>query len=402
MNELLSLILVILAFGLAIPIAVLWIECCVAFFAGSDPTSAPDSPEPRISVLIPAHNEAPVIGATLTGIISQLKETDQAIVIADNCTDETATIAREKGATVLERQDRDNRGKGYALDYGLRHLRQNPPEVVVMVDADCRVEPGAIATIARKARETGNAVQALYLMETPPDPSVKNSISAFAFLVKNWVRPLGLARMAGPCVLTGTGMAFPWSGIESVSLASGNIVEDMQLGVDLAIAGYPPQFTAAAKVLGLLPTDEKATTSQRTRWEHGHLETLRTQVPRLLKAAVSKGRFDLFQMAMDLCVPPLSLLVLLWVGVGAIALLAGLLGFSWLPALILGAQGLFLILAILLAWGKFGRSVIPLKTLLGIPLYILWKIPLYLGFFVKPQKEWVRTERDLTPPSQSK
>jgi len=401
-NELLTAILVILAFGLAIPIAVLWIECGVALFASSDPASESDSPEPRISVLIPAHDEALVIGATLTGIISQLKETDEAIVIADNCTDETATIARDKGATVLERQDRDNRGKGYALDYGLRHLRQNPPDVVVMVDADCRVEPGAIATIARKARQTGNPVQALYLMETPPDPSVKNSISAFAFLVKNWVRPLGLAQMAGPCALTGTGMAFPWSGIESVSLASGNIVEDMQLGVDLAIAGYPPQFTAAAQVLGLLPTDEKATTSQRTRWEHGHLETLRTQVPRLLKAAISKGRFDLFQMAMDLCVPPLSLLVLLWVGVGAIAVLAGILGFSWLPALILAVEGLFLTLAILLAWGKFGRSVIPLKTLLSIPLYILWKIPLYLGFFIKPQKEWVRTERDLTPPSQPK
>ncbi|MFO7032388.1 glycosyl transferase [Limnospira fusiformis CCALA 023] len=384
----------LIAFCLAIPIMVLFVECLAAGFNFPGFTSNDDLPEPTISVLIPAHNEGLVIGQTLANILPQLKPDDEIIVIADNCTDETVAIATENGAQVLERQDPDNRGKGYALDYGLHHLAQNPPEVVVMIDADCLVEPGAIATIAQQALLTAKPVQALYLMETPPNPSVKNSISALAFLVKNWVRPQGLAKLGGPCLLTGTGMAFPWSIIQSISLASSNIVEDMQLGVDLAIAGYSPQFTAKAKVIGYLPQDETATTSQRTRWEHGHLQTLKTQGPRLLKASLSPRRFELLQMALDLCVPPLSLLVILWVGAAAISLLASSLGVSAIPTIIIALEGVLLIAAIGMAWANFGRSLIPLKTLLGIPLYILWKIPLYLTYFIKPQKEWVRTQRE--------
>ncbi|MDC0838199.1 glycosyltransferase family 2 protein, partial [Limnoraphis robusta] len=156
---------------------VLFVECLAAGFNFPGFISNDDLPEPTISVLIPAHNEGLVIGQTLANILPQLKPDDEIIVIADNCTDETVAIATENGVQVLERQDPDNRGKGYALDYGLRHLAPNPPEVVVMIDADCLVEPGAIATIAQQALITAKPVQALYLMETPPNPSVKNSIS---------------------------------------------------------------------------------------------------------------------------------------------------------------------------------------------------------------------------------
>lgn len=393
-NPLATFILVLIALGLAIPIIVLWIECLAAGFKTEFFSLESNQLQPKISVLIPAHNEQLLIAPTLVNILAQLQPTDEVIVIADNCTDETAAIASQKGVTVLERQDRENRGKGYALDYGLRYLENNPPDVVVMMDADCLVEPKAIATIAQQAHQTTRPVQAVYLMETPPNPSVKNSISAFAFLVKNWVRPQGLAQLGGPCLLTGTGMAFPWSILQTISLGSSNIVEDMQLGVDLAIAGYPPQFTAQAKVIGCLPQDETATTSQRTRWEHGHLQTLKTQVPRLLKASIKQRRFDLLQMALDLWVPPLSFLVILWVAAAAISLLASSLGVSWIPSLIIALEGLLLITAIFMAWVNFGRSLIPLKTLLSIPLYILWKIPVYLGFFIKPQQEWVKTKRD--------
>ncbi|MFO7144755.1 glycosyl transferase, partial [Arthrospira sp. PCC 8006] len=87
-------------------------------------------------------------------------------------------------------------------------------------------------------------------------------------------------------------------------------------------------------------------------------------------------------------------LVILWVGAAAISLLASSLGVSAIPTIIIALEGVLLIAAIGMAWANFGRSLIPLKTLLGIPLYILWKIPLYLTYFIKPQKEWVRTQRE--------
>jgi cellulose synthase/poly-beta-1,6-N-acetylglucosamine synthase-like glycosyltransferase len=189
-------------------------------------------------------------------------------------------------------------------------------------------------------------------------------------------------------------MAFPWGVLQTISLASGNIVEDMQLGLDLAIAGYAPYFCGAAQVTGVLPQQAEAATSQRTRWEHGHLQTLLTQVPRLVKAALSQQRGDLLALALDLSVPPLSLLVMLWLAATAIAGLFSLFTGIWMPTLLFSVEGILIITAIVIAWVNFGRDKISGKTLLSVPFYVLWKIPLYFAFVFKPQKDWVRTQRD--------
>jgi cellulose synthase/poly-beta-1,6-N-acetylglucosamine synthase-like glycosyltransferase len=193
-------------------------------------------------------------------------------------------------------------------------------------------------------------------------------------------------------------MAFPWSVIRKVSLASSNIVEDMQLGLDLAMAGHAPVFCSEAKVTGLLPEQQHAAKGQRTRWEHGHLQTLLTQIPRLLKASVLQKRFELLAIALDLCVPPLSLLVMMWATAMGGALLVGALGASWLPAVLLAMEGLLISISIVGAWLKFGRRNLPILTLLIVPLYVLWKIPLYVAFLIRPQKKWIRTERDVVDP----
>jgi hypothetical protein len=85
---------------------------------------------------------------------------------------------------------------------------------------------------------------------------------------------------------------------------------------------------------------------------------------------------------------------MIWVAGAIAALLAMTLGGSGLPAIIFGIQGLLIFLSILVAWAKFGRESLPALTLLAVPLYLLWKIPLYLAFLFKPQTKWVRTERD--------
>lgn len=391
--------LTLIALVLGIPVSVFFLECLAAFLQKPSSNRGAKVITPRISILIPAYNEALGIKATLNTILSQVNSPQNIVVIADNCTDDTAAIARQLGTTVLERYDGLHRGKGYALDYGLAFLAQNPPDVVVVIDADCRVAAGTISRIAQQAILTKRPVQSTYVMETPQNPTPKDSISAFAFLVKNSVRPLGLSHLGCPCVLTGTGMAFPWSMISQVSLASANLVEDMQLAVDLALLGASPILCHEAKVVGILPSQETAATIQRTRWEQGHLKTLYTQVPRLISAAIHLQRRDLLALALDICVPPLAFLVVLW----AVALVASLFlavcHLSLFPLQCLTWEGMMLLTAILITWAKFGRSTLSLKTLLSIPLYILWKLPMYFGFFKKPQREWVKTERDILPVS---
>jgi hypothetical protein len=168
----------------------------------------------------------------------------------------------------------------------------------------------------------------------------------------------------------------------------------MQLAIDLALAGHAPVFCSQAKVIGRLPQQKQAAEGQRVRWEHGHLQTLLTQVPQLLKESIRQRRFDLFAIALDLSIPPISLLVLIWTAIMASALLAGALGASWLPATFLVIEGLLLFISIVGAWAKFGRADLPVMALLAVPAYILWKVPLYLAFLVRPQTKWIRTERD--------
>lgn len=399
-NQLLNFLLLAIALLLLIPIGVFWVECFAAAWPKRQTVREPFTARPAIAVLIPAHDEAGGISATLSTVLPQLAQQDRLIVIADNCTDETAVAAREAGAIAIERQDPKRRGKGYALDFGLKFLASDPPEVVVVVDADCLVAEGSIAQISCLAAASQRPVQASYLLAKPPKLSPAAAVSVLAFTVKNLVRPLGLARLGQPCLLTGTGMAFPWSVIHQVSWASGNIVEDMQLSLDLSLAGSPAVFCAEASVTGALPQQKQAAVSQRTRWEHGHLQTLFSQVPQLLRAWISQKRFDLLAIALDLCVPPLSLLVMLWAVALLAAIGAGLASGLYLPVLLLALEGLLIFAAVTVAWAKFARHTLPLVTLLSVPLYILWKIPLYFAFLRKPQTKWVRTERDLTKPQE--
>jgi hypothetical protein len=92
---------------------------------------------------------------------------------------------------------------------------------------------------------------------------------------------------------------------------------------------------------------------------------------------------------------------MMWAAVMGGALLAGALGASWIPAIFLAIQGLLILISIIGAWAKFGRADLPARTLLAVPFYILWKIPLYFAFLVRPQTKWIRTERDTVEAKES-
>ncbi len=245
---------------------------------------------------------------------------------------------------------------------------------------------------ALRWRELGRPVQMSDLLDPPDNPSHRDRLSAFAFLVKNLVRPLGLSRLGVPCLLNGTGVAFPWPIIQRAPLASANIVEDMQLGVDLAIQRHGAVLCTEGGVRGQLPKGGGAL-EQRRRWEHGLLRTQLTQLPRLLWQALRQCRPDLLGMAMDLTIPPLSLLVLIWSAVfiasAAIRVSFGL----KMPLTLSGAGGILLAGAVLGAWARFARRLLPLRTLLTTPLYAIWKLPVYGSFLFRRQKTWVRASR---------
>ncbi|MEI8195138.1 MAG: hypothetical protein WCI73_04445, partial [Phycisphaerae bacterium] len=187
---------------------------------------------------------------------------------------------------------------------------------------------------------------------------------------------------------------------KNLTLATANIVEDMQLGLDLACLGHPPRLCPQALVTGQLPSATAAVRTQRQRWEHGHLHTLLVQAPRLLCAGLITLRPSLLFLGLELSVPPLSLLVTLW-GVGFLVTLAGgwfdqtaSVTLRWGPLGLLLAAGLCLFLGLLAGWARFARKRIPGRVFLLTPLYILWKVPMYIGFILRRQRTWIRTARN--------
>lgn len=355
----------------------------------------PEVAKPRVAVLIPAHNESGNVLPTIECLKCQLGPADRLLVIADNCVDDTAALARAAGAQVIERSNPDLRGKGYALAFGVDHLRTDPPEVVLVVDADCIISDGAVAAIAQRCRETGGPVQMLNLMSAGTGAGLKLRVLEFAMLMKNLVRPLGSFRLGGACHLMGTGMALPWPLMSTAKLATGHITEDMKLGVDLAVAGHAPQFLPQVRVSSAFPLDTGVAKVQKSRWEHGHLATLTEELPGLARAALRSRDPALIVMAMDLLIPPVALYFLVLAVAETVSISAAAFWPVWQPAAILVSIAvLSFCLAIGLAWFGFGRHLLSARELMTTPLYALWKVPVYLAYFLKKRSGWVRTRRE--------
>jgi cellulose synthase/poly-beta-1,6-N-acetylglucosamine synthase-like glycosyltransferase len=346
----------------------------------------------RTTILVPAHNEQAVIEATLANLRSELDANTELLVVADNCEDDTPERAERAGARVVRRVDPTRRGKGYAIEFGLNELGKAPPDIVVIVDADCRVEPGSIATLARRAHDTGRPIQAEYLI-LPPRLEPKTAVNALAFLIKNRVRPLGLARLGLPCQLTGSGMAFPWEVIRMAPPMGAYLVEDMLMGIELARLGKAPLFCPDARIRSELPTREQAQQGQRRRWEHGHLATLIDQGPRLVLEGLRSGNLDLLAMGLDVLVPPLTLFLLgLCAVLGLNVLGSVVLGPG--PAVVSFAAVVAVGASVLIAWLTQGRELVPLRYALRVPGYVIWKLPVYVAFAARrKQATWEQTER---------
>ena len=353
---------------------------------------------PRIAVLVPAHNESTHVLPTIACLLAQLGPRDRLLIVADNCSDDTALLARAAGAEVIERQDTCRRGKGYALSFGVDHLRADPPDVVLVVDADCVVSEDAVATIAADCHRSGRPVQMLDLMSAPEGAELRLRVLEFAMLMKNLVRPLGSFRLGGACHLMGTGMALPWPLIAAAQLATGHVAEDMKLGVELTKAGHPPRFLVDVRVSSAFVADSGVARGQKARWEHGHLAILREELPGLIRDAIVRHDAALATLALDLMIPPVALyflvvfaaLATLLVGVGLWPALRAAAGLVTAGALALG-------LAIGLGWAVYGRQLISARELLALPFYALWKIPVYVAYFVGSRSGWVRTRREREP-----
>jgi len=393
---LLSFILVVMVGLLAVPVTMFFLEIVAGLVVPARQIESLSKANfrQRVAMLIPAHNESAGLRSTLENIKAQLLVGDRLLVVADNCSDDTAAVAVTAGAETIVRIDPARAAKGYALDFGLKHLSSDPPAIVIIVDADCTIADGTIDRLVATCTMSHRPVQALNLMIAPNESPIKYQVAEFAWRVKNWVRPSGLKTLNLPCQLMGTGMAFPWDLCRQVNFDDGSTVEDVKLGLELAKAGTPPLFCPSARVTSHFPWSIEGALSQRKRWEEGHVGMILTEIPSLLCSSILRGNLGLLALTLDLLVPPLSLLVILVAGMFFLAGAAVILGCSPIALFISTACLAALTVAVFLAWLRCGRDILPTNRLILIATYILAKLPLYRQLLSRRTDPlWIRTDR---------
>jgi cellulose synthase/poly-beta-1,6-N-acetylglucosamine synthase-like glycosyltransferase len=275
----------------------------------------------RFLVLIPAHDEEAILPRTLEALAAQEypAELVEVVVVADNCSDGTAAVAREAGIAVLERDDPARPGKGRALGWALSQTRR-PFDAVLILDADCLPSPNLLVSSAAWLADGADATQSDNLVSNVGD-SPTAALRGAAFSLVSRVRLRGKDRLGLSCGLLGTGMAFSHEVVRTQPWNGETLAEDFDYHLALVDAGRRVRFVPDASVASPMPTTDAASLVQQRRWEAGKLEAVSRWVPRLVRDGLRKGDPARLHAAFDLLVPPQSLLAALNVA-GAVAALA--------------------------------------------------------------------------------
>ena len=355
----------------------------------------------RFAFVIPAHNEEETLGRTLQSLkeVSYPADMYRVIVVADNCTDNTASVARGMGALVYERDDPQLRSKGYALRWVFDRLLGEMPDLdaFVVIDADSTPSPDYLTVMNWYLEQGAPAVQSSDLVELP-DPEAWNAqMTRIGFLLGNYVRPLGRKALGGTVGLRGNGMCFTRSILKAVPWESYSLAEDLEHGLRLLQRGYVVAFAPEANVYAIMPRDAKHAESQRSRWEGGRFPVIRRFGWPLALGALQKFSLVFLDAFLDLVTPALVNLTafvfvsLILTAILAIAGVPGSVAFlvAWAGALALALFHLFAGLRIARADDSVYRS------LRHIPKYAFWKLRLYARMVQNRGKSaWIRTTRE--------
>jgi exopolysaccharide biosynthesis WecB/TagA/CpsF family protein len=363
-----------------------------------DPTSDESShADLGVVVLVPAHDEADYIERCLRTLRDQDYPSGcyEVVVIADNCTDQTAAIAASCGVSVMEREEPDAPGKGRALRWAIDLLFATRADIdaVAVVDADSVADRHLISGLVSRLASGADAVQGEYLA-LPDGGGARSELRSASMLLFHRVRFGGRAALGLPCHLVGNGMAFSRRLLEEHPWDAYTSAEDLEWSADLRLAGVRPQFAADARLRAPIAKGGAAARTQRIRWEGGRLHVIRTRVPRLLRA-MRHGEWSLFDAVMELLVPPLGVLAVASVAgcvvAGALHLVGVIPGWAVVPWLAACAGVVLFVVAGLWA-GRAPASTY--RALAAAPLLVLSDTRNRLRLLRGTQAgEWHRTER---------
>jgi 1,2-diacylglycerol 3-beta-glucosyltransferase len=368
--------------------------------AARRPAAAGAAKMRRVAAMVPAHDEEGAIGKTLASLrdLAYPAGLFDVVVIADNCADGTAAVARSAGAIALERTDPANRGKGHALRWAFDTLSGRQPgyDAFVVIDADSVATPNFLSVMNGELERGAEAIQAC-------DAVIRNTaswsteITRLGFTLYNHVRPLGRGVIGGSAGLRGNGMCFSAGLVKRIPWNAFGVTEDLQYGLTLLLNGVNVRYAPGATVYATMPAYAANAVSQRARWEMGRAPVKRIFSGRLLSLAFRKLSFPALDAWIDLVTPPFVHLMAACAALAAAhwvldAVFPGTFVSFALAWTLITALGLVHVIAGLAAARADAGQYL---ALCYVPLYAAWKVWLYLRRpDATPPSEWVRTTRE--------
>ncbi|MDE3270650.1 glycosyltransferase family 2 protein [Pseudoalteromonas sp. G4] len=343
-----------------------------------------------LSIIMPAHNEELIISKTVSSIHKLMSAKDRLIVVADNCQDATANIVRTlnlKNVIVLERKNAKDIGKGFALDYGFKYLKENKLsfDLLGVVDSDCEFTSKNAIKIIKTVAEREKLFQVGYLMKATDN---KSALSAFAWYVKTACRSIGMDRLFGACHIQGSGFFIDSSLSEEINFASGSIVEDLELGLNLAEQNIFCKYIPNVTLISEMPSNIEVLKTQKSRWEVGHLNVVLSETfPRMYRA-IKNINLRYFLLVCDLSIPPLITYLLCVALFGLVNLF-----FGYKNSLIILAYLSSISFIIYLHWRRFSKLQNIYVKFSAIYNFVEIKFRVIASYCDKKAKKWNKTKR---------
>jgi cellulose synthase/poly-beta-1,6-N-acetylglucosamine synthase-like glycosyltransferase len=354
----------------------------------------------RFAIVVPAHNEETSIEETLRSIleIEYPRPNYDVIVIADNCTDRTAEIARELGAKVFERTNPDQRGKGYALRWCFDIILgpEYSFDAIAVIDADSTASRNFLKVLNQYLHRGSQAIQVSDMVKPQPG-NWSSEITRLGFTLYNHVRPLGRKVIRCSAGIRGNGMCFSSKTLRDIPWNTYSLNEDLEYGLLLLLKGVSVDFAPETNVIATMPNQASNAVSQRSRWEKGRFPIIKKYSMKLLLGAFSKFSYRLFDAFIELVTPAfvnLFAFALLMFCLTGLFLIIGIYSskiFLILWGIVLSLGIIHVIVGLFVA----GADRELLKAFFYIPKYVFWKLMVYSRIISRqPQNEWIRTTRE--------
>ena len=241
----------------------------------------------KFMAIIPAHNEEAVVSNLIESLKHQTydKELYDIYVIADNCTDNTAKVAREAGAIVLERYDPDHKTKGFALQWFLKQkIEENADyDAFFVFDADNIVDKNFIVNMNKKLCQGEEVVQGYRDIKNPTDNWITAGYALFYWTMHRFYH-LARYNVGLSPLLNGTGFMVKFDVVKPNGWETETLTEDIEFSLKSIIQGRKLGWATDAIVYDEQPTSFKQSWSQRSRWTVGHMQCVKRYTGELFNA----------------------------------------------------------------------------------------------------------------------